>query len=149
MAISRRPSRGSCSIRPGNTCCSSGYWLKRPIPRGFRGKAVKEIAYHRELASEWTIRLGDGAEEHHDRRMGRRNTTGTGASSPNCLRSTTLQAAIDRGIGPDPREFEDEYRSAIASGDRASPSWKRRRSSGRSLAAGAAITASISAMCWR
>jgi ring-1,2-phenylacetyl-CoA epoxidase subunit PaaC len=25
----------------------------------------------------------------------------------------TLQSAIDRGIAPDPREFEDEYRSAI------------------------------------
>jgi len=24
------------------------------------------------------------------------------------------QATIDRGIGPDPRKFEDEYRSAIA-----------------------------------
>ncbi|MGH6658034.1 MAG: 1,2-phenylacetyl-CoA epoxidase subunit PaaC, partial [Sphingomicrobium sp.] len=26
-------------------------------------KAVKEVAYHRELASDWTIRLGDGTEE--------------------------------------------------------------------------------------
>ena len=29
----------------------------------FAAKAVKEVAYHRELASEWTIRLGDGTEE--------------------------------------------------------------------------------------
>ena len=28
--------------------------------REFAAKAVKEIAYHRSLASEWTIRLGDG-----------------------------------------------------------------------------------------
>jgi ring-1,2-phenylacetyl-CoA epoxidase subunit PaaC len=27
----------------------------------------------------------------------------------------TLQAVIDSGIAPDPREFEQEYRSAIAS----------------------------------
>lgn len=26
-------------------------------------KAVKEVAYHRQLASDWVIRLGDGAEE--------------------------------------------------------------------------------------
>jgi ring-1,2-phenylacetyl-CoA epoxidase subunit PaaC len=26
----------------------------------------------------------------------------------------TLQAAIDRGLAPDPREFEQEYRAAIA-----------------------------------
>src|SRR6266550_7518431 len=29
----------------------------------FAHKAVKEIAYHRELAAEWTNRLGDGTEE--------------------------------------------------------------------------------------
>ena len=31
--------------------------------REFAHKAVKEVAYHRDLASEWTIRLGDGTEE--------------------------------------------------------------------------------------
>ena len=30
-------------------------------------KAVKEVAYHREHASAWVIRLGDGTEESHDR----------------------------------------------------------------------------------
>jgi ring-1,2-phenylacetyl-CoA epoxidase subunit PaaC len=30
-------------------------------------KAVKEIAYHQELAAEWVIRLGDGTEESHSR----------------------------------------------------------------------------------
>ena len=29
----------------------------------FASKAVKEVAYHRELASEWTVRLGDGTDE--------------------------------------------------------------------------------------
>ena len=29
----------------------------------FASKAVKEVAYHRELSSEWTVRLGDGTEE--------------------------------------------------------------------------------------
>src|SRR5436309_3353157 len=28
----------------------------------FAHKAVKEVAYHRDLASDWTIRLGDGTE---------------------------------------------------------------------------------------
>ena len=31
--------------------------------REYASKAVKEVAYHRELASDWTIRLGDGTEE--------------------------------------------------------------------------------------
>jgi ring-1,2-phenylacetyl-CoA epoxidase subunit PaaC len=34
------------------------------------GKAVKEVAYHRDHAEQWTLRLGDGTPESH-RRMGR------------------------------------------------------------------------------
>jgi ring-1,2-phenylacetyl-CoA epoxidase subunit PaaC len=76
-------------------------------------KAVKEVAYHRELASEWTIRLGDGTEE-----SARRMADGLGW----CWRfvpelfevDETLQAMIDCGVSPDPRQFEEEYRSVIA-----------------------------------
>jgi len=76
-------------------------------------KAVKEIAYHRELASEWTVRLGDGTEE-----SARRMAEGLDW----CWRFVPelfevdegLQAAIDSEIAPDPRQFETEYRSAIA-----------------------------------
>jgi ring-1,2-phenylacetyl-CoA epoxidase subunit PaaC len=79
----------------------------------FAHKAVKEVAYHRELASEWTIRLGDGTEE-SARRMA--------AGLDWCWRfvpelfevDATLQAAIDRDIAPDSRRFEDEYRAALA-----------------------------------
>jgi ring-1,2-phenylacetyl-CoA epoxidase subunit PaaC len=81
--------------------------------REFATKAVKEIAYHRELAAEWTVRLGDGTEE-----SGRRMAEGLDW----CWRfvpelfevDEPLQAAIDAGIAPDPREFEQEYRSVIA-----------------------------------
>jgi ring-1,2-phenylacetyl-CoA epoxidase subunit PaaC len=31
------------------------------------GKAVKEVAYHRDHATQWTLRLGDGTEESHRR----------------------------------------------------------------------------------
>ncbi|MFE2156291.1 1,2-phenylacetyl-CoA epoxidase subunit PaaC [Streptomyces lydicus] len=31
------------------------------------GKAVKEVAYHRDHAEQWTIRLGDGTDESHTR----------------------------------------------------------------------------------
>ena len=76
-------------------------------------KAVKEIAYHRELASEWTVRLGDGTEE-----SARRMAEGLDW----CWRFVPelfevdegLQAAIDSEIAPDPRQFETEYRSEIA-----------------------------------
>src|SRR3954452_25313470 len=76
-------------------------------------KAVKEVAYHRELASEWTIRLGDGTEE-----SARRMAEGLDW----CWRfvpelfevDETLEALIARGVAPDPRGFEEEYRSAVA-----------------------------------
>jgi ring-1,2-phenylacetyl-CoA epoxidase subunit PaaC len=34
---------------------------------GVAGKAVKEVAYHRDHAVTWTLRLGDGTEESHAR----------------------------------------------------------------------------------
>jgi ring-1,2-phenylacetyl-CoA epoxidase subunit PaaC len=81
--------------------------------REFAAKAVKEVAYHRDLASEWVVRLGDGTDE-----SARRMAEGLDW----CWRfipelfevDETLQQAIERGIAPDPREFEDEYRSSIA-----------------------------------
>ena len=82
--------------------------------REFAAKAVKEIAYHRELAAEWTVRLGDGTEE-----SARRMAEGLDW----CWRfipelfevDHTLQAAIDCGFASDPRQFEGEYRKAIGS----------------------------------
>lgn len=34
---------------------------------GVAGKAVKEVVYHRDYARLWTLRLGDGTAESHDR----------------------------------------------------------------------------------
>ena len=84
-----------------------------PFLRDIAAKAVKEVAYHRELASEWTVRLGDGTEE-----SARRMADGLDW----CWRfipelfdvDETLEGLIARGIAADPRAFEDEYRSAIA-----------------------------------
>jgi ring-1,2-phenylacetyl-CoA epoxidase subunit PaaC len=79
----------------------------------YAAKAVKEVAYHRELASEWTVRLGDGTDE-----SARRMAEGLDW----CWRfipelfevDEALQALIASGVAPDPREFEDDYRSAIS-----------------------------------
>jgi ring-1,2-phenylacetyl-CoA epoxidase subunit PaaC len=75
-------------------------------------KAVKEVAYHRELAAEWTVRLGDGTDE-----SAKRMADGLDW----CWRfipelfevDETLDKLIARGIAADPRGFEDEYRGAI------------------------------------
>lgn len=78
----------------------------------FAHKAVKEVAYHRELASEWTIRLGDGTEE-----SGRRMAEGLDWNwrfVPELFEvDKGLEVAIGAGIAPDPRGFEEEYRAAI------------------------------------
>ena len=78
----------------------------------FAHKAIKEIAYHRDLASDWMIRLGDGTED-----SARRMADGLAwmwRFVPELFEvDDALQAAIDARIAPDPREFEAEYRSAI------------------------------------
>src|SRR5438445_9499962 len=78
----------------------------------FAAKAVKEVAYHRELASEWTIRLGDGTEE-SARRMAEGLDWNWRFVAELFEIDTALQTAIDAGIAPDPRSFDEEYRAVI------------------------------------
>ncbi|GAA4015149.1 phenylacetate-CoA oxygenase subunit PaaC [Sphingomonas swuensis] len=81
--------------------------------REVAAKAVKEVTYHRELAADWVVRLGDGTEE-----SARRTQDGLDW----CWRfvpelfevDEELQSAIACGIAVDPRHFEADYRSAIA-----------------------------------
>ena len=75
---------------------------------GIAAKAVKEVAYHRELAAEWVVRLGDGTEE-----SARRTADGLDW----CWRfvpelfevDAEMEAAIACGMAVDPRSFEEEY----------------------------------------
>ena len=79
---------------------------------GIAAKGVKELAYHRELAAEWSVRLGDGTEESAARMAD---------ALAWCWRfvpelfevDATLETAIARGVAIDPREFEAEYRAAL------------------------------------
>jgi ring-1,2-phenylacetyl-CoA epoxidase subunit PaaC len=81
--------------------------------REVAAKAVKEVAYHREIAGEWVVRLGDGTEESRARTLD---------ALAWCWRfvpelfevDEELQAAMAAGIAADPRAFEAEYRGAIA-----------------------------------
>ncbi|MDV3257648.1 MAG: phenylacetate-CoA oxygenase subunit PaaC [Sphingomonas sp.] len=76
-------------------------------------KAAKEVAYHRELAADWTVRLGDGTEE-----SARRMADGLDwcwRFIPELFEVDQLLAGlIGRGIAVDPREFEEEYRSSLS-----------------------------------
>ena len=84
-----------------------------PFLRGLAQKAVKEVAYHRELASDWTIRLGDGTDE-----SARRMAEGLDWCWRFIPELFEVDAVLENLIGmqlvPDPRGFEREYRSALA-----------------------------------
>ncbi|MGI8610791.1 MAG: 1,2-phenylacetyl-CoA epoxidase subunit PaaC [Sphingomicrobium sp.] len=80
--------------------------------RDIAAKAVKEVAYHRELASEWTVRLGDGTEESAQRM--REGLDWCWRFVPELFEvDELLDGLIERGIAADPRAFEEEYHSAI------------------------------------
>lgn len=80
---------------------------------GIAAKAVKEVTYHRELAADWVVRLGDGTQE-----SARRAAEGLDW----CWRfvpelfevDAELEPAIACGLAVDPRTFEAEYRASIA-----------------------------------
>ena len=83
-----------------------------PFLSGLAAKAVKEVSYHRELAADWTIRLGDGTGE-----SARRMAEGLDW----CWRfipelfevDAVMEELIARQTVPDPRGFESEYWTAI------------------------------------
>ena len=113
----------------------------------FAHKAVKEVAYHRELAADWTIRLGDGTDESAGRMA--EGLDWNWRFVPELFEvDAALEAAIDAAIAPDPSHVrQDAYR--VEQGSRPS-SMKRGssssfpRTSGRFSAGGGATTASIS-----
>jgi ring-1,2-phenylacetyl-CoA epoxidase subunit PaaC len=81
--------------------------------REYAAKAVKEVAYHRELASEWTVRLGDGTDESAKRMA--EGLDWCWRFIPELFEvDDVLVRLIADGIAPDPRQFVEEYRSAIA-----------------------------------
>jgi ring-1,2-phenylacetyl-CoA epoxidase subunit PaaC len=75
-------------------------------------KGVKEVAYHRELAADWAIRLGDGTDE-----SARRMAEGVDwcwRFIPELFEVDDVPAElIQRGIAADPQTFEAEYRAEI------------------------------------
>jgi ring-1,2-phenylacetyl-CoA epoxidase subunit PaaC len=71
-------------------------------------KAVKEVAYHQELAAEWVIRLGDGTEE--SRRRMADGLDWMWRFVPELFEMDSVAAAAAaRGIGVDVTLFRDEY----------------------------------------
>ncbi|MFI1293132.1 1,2-phenylacetyl-CoA epoxidase subunit PaaC [Streptomyces sp. NPDC020792] len=70
-----------------------------PVLRAIAAKGVNELAYHRQFAADWVVRLGDGTEESH-----RRMRAALAAVTP----YTTELFAPRPDFGVDPADVREE-----------------------------------------
>lgn len=76
---------------------------------GVAGKAVKEVAYHVDHATQWVLRLGDGTEESH-----RRMQAGLDAMWPYTAEMFASDALVQRlDFAVDPSTLHDEWERRI------------------------------------
>lgn len=77
------------------------------------GKAVKEVAYHRDHAEQWTVRLGDGTAESRERMQ-----AGLERAWPYAAelfeRDVLLARLVEAGVAADPAELEPAWRERVA-----------------------------------
>jgi len=79
---------------------------------GIAAKGVKEVSYHRELAADWVVRLGDGTDESAQRMA--EGLDWCWRFVPELFEvDELLEGLFARGIAADPRRFEAEYRAEI------------------------------------
>jgi ring-1,2-phenylacetyl-CoA epoxidase subunit PaaC len=77
------------------------------------GKAVKEVTYHAELASEWAIRLGDGTGESRRRMID--GLEWMARFVPELFEMDMLASFLaERGIAPDLPAFRADYDEEVA-----------------------------------
>jgi ring-1,2-phenylacetyl-CoA epoxidase subunit PaaC len=76
-------------------------------------KSIKEARYHYKYSSEWTIRLGDGTEESHERMQKALEDLWMYSGEP--VVPTMLDMKMyDDGIAPDLRKIKPTYNKRIA-----------------------------------
>jgi ring-1,2-phenylacetyl-CoA epoxidase subunit PaaC len=84
-----------------------------PVLAGVAEKALKEVSYHRDHATQWVLRLGDGTEESH-----RRMQDGLAATAPYVAElfddDETSRAAAGSGVGVLPSTLRDAALGHVA-----------------------------------
>ena len=84
-----------------------------PLIASVAAKAVKEVAYHQELAAEWVIRLGDGTGE--SRRRMEDGLAWMWRFIPELFEADeTVDEMVARGVGADPAAFRADYDRKVA-----------------------------------
>jgi ring-1,2-phenylacetyl-CoA epoxidase subunit PaaC len=75
-------------------------------------KGVKEVAYHRDHAVQWTLRLGDGTEESH-----RRMQAGVDHMWPYAAElfesDEVVRRSVAAGVAPDPAALRPAWEAAV------------------------------------
>ncbi|MGK5172784.1 1,2-phenylacetyl-CoA epoxidase subunit PaaC [Geodermatophilus sp. CPCC 205761] len=83
-----------------------------PVLAAIAAKGVNELAYHRDHAARWVLRLGDGTEESH-----RRAQAGADAVWPlldDVLTATDVEVRLTRaGVAVDPADVRDEVTDVL------------------------------------
>ncbi|MFF8592391.1 1,2-phenylacetyl-CoA epoxidase subunit PaaC [Streptomyces sp. NPDC015220] len=75
-----------------------------PVLRAIAAKGVNELAYHRQFAADWTVRLGDGTAESH-----RRMRAALDAVAP----YTSELLTAPPGFGIDPADVREEVLTVL------------------------------------
>lgn len=83
-----------------------------PVLAAVAGKAVKELAYHRDYAAQWTLRLGDGTELSHARMQAGLEAVWPFAEELFAAHDVERRLAA-AGVAVDPRELRGEVDAVL------------------------------------
>jgi ring-1,2-phenylacetyl-CoA epoxidase subunit PaaC len=78
------------------------------------GKAVKEVAYHRDHATQWVLRLGDGTQQSHERMQAGLDAVATYVAEL-FDDSESARAAAESGVGVLPSSLADGAKAYVRS----------------------------------
>jgi ring-1,2-phenylacetyl-CoA epoxidase subunit PaaC len=84
-----------------------------PVLAAIAAKGVKEVAYHRDYAAQWAVRLGDGTAQSHQRMQ-----AGLAAIWPmvdELFAAHEVERSMARaGVGADPAELREEFDQVLS-----------------------------------
>ncbi|GAA4616670.1 1,2-phenylacetyl-CoA epoxidase subunit PaaC [Saccharopolyspora hordei] len=83
-----------------------------PVLAAIAAKGVKELAYHRDYAAQWTVRLGDGTEESHARVQRGLDEVWPLVGELFVPHQTELRMA-EAGVGVDPAQVRAEFDEVV------------------------------------